>query len=230
MDFMRRLSGDVDIFCLQEVFFDKEGVPPSLRDYAVLNILQELEGALPEFRGYTGETQVCEGYRGLLTMFIRKSVIVEKVDRVPVYTHRGPGVNPEEEYEIGVQYARLKTDGNGVIVYNLHGHWSPMGKGDTETRIKQAENLKGIMDAMDGRKVLCGDFNMLPDIQSMGILEEGMRNLIKEYGITSTRSPLYKREVRFADYVLVSPEIMVKGFRVLEDVVSDHLPLYLEFS
>ena len=57
-----------------------------------------------------------------------------------------------------------------------------------------------------------------------------MRNLIKEYRITSTRSHFYESDVRFADYVLVSPEIKVRDFRVLDDVVSDHLPLYVEFS
>ena len=52
-----------------------------------------------------------------------------------------------------------------------------------------------------------------------------MCNLVKAYGITSTRSLLYKRPDRFADYVLVSPEVQVEHFQVLDEVVSDHLPL-----
>ena len=57
-----------------------------------------------------------------------------------------------------------------------------------------------------------------------------MRNLIAEFGITSTRSSLYTKPLRFADYMFVSNGIEVKDFKVLPDEVSDHLALYLEFS
>jgi len=60
-----------------------------------------------------------------------------------------------------------------------------------------------------------------------------MRNLIKDYDITSTRSKLYtkhKKPVLFADYIFTSPEIEVRDFKVLPDVVSDHLPLLLDYS
>jgi endonuclease/exonuclease/phosphatase family metal-dependent hydrolase len=60
--------------------------------------------------------------------------------------------------------------------------------------------------------------------------ELGMRNLITEYGVTSTRTSLYtKTEERFADYIFVSKDIEVKDFKVLPDVVSDHAALLLEF-
>ncbi len=57
----------------------------------------------------------------------------------------------------------------------------------------------------------------------------GLRNLIKEYGITSTRTSFYTKPEKFADYMLVSPGVEVKDFKVLPDEVSDHSPLYLEF-
>ena len=57
-----------------------------------------------------------------------------------------------------------------------------------------------------------------------------MRNLIRENNITSTRTELYEKELRMADYIFVSPEVTVKDFKVLPDVVSDHSPLYMEFE
>lgn len=57
-----------------------------------------------------------------------------------------------------------------------------------------------------------------------------MHNLISEYNVTSTRSSLYTKEEKFADYTFISKGIAVQGFRVLQDVVSDHLPLLLEFD
>ena len=58
----------------------------------------------------------------------------------------------------------------------------------------------------------------------------GMRNLIKEYNITSTRTSFYKKPVRFADFVFVSKDIKVNDFKVLPDEVSDHAPLFLDFE
>ena len=58
--------------------------------------------------------------------------------------------------------------------------------------------------------------------------EEGLRNLVKEYGIISTRTSFYEKEGKMADYALVSPELNVLDFRVLPDEVSDHAALYLE--
>ncbi len=57
-----------------------------------------------------------------------------------------------------------------------------------------------------------------------------MRNLVKEYRVTSTRSQLYKKPDKFADYILVSPEVIVEDFKVLEEEMSDHLPLLLTFQ
>ena len=56
-----------------------------------------------------------------------------------------------------------------------------------------------------------------------------MRNLVKEYEITSTRTSFYKKsEDKHADYIFVSNGIEVKDFRVLPEEVSDHSALYLE--
>jgi endonuclease/exonuclease/phosphatase family metal-dependent hydrolase len=62
------------------------------------------------------------------------------------------------------------------------------------------------------------------------IEDSGMRNLIKEYGITSTRSSFYKKPERFADYTFVSKETKVNNFKILPDEISDHLAMYLDFE
>jgi hypothetical protein len=60
--------------------------------------------------------------------------------------------------------------------------------------------------------------------------EAGLRNLIKGYGITSTRTSLYKKEHRFADYTFVSENISVIDFKILPEEVSDHNAMYLDFE
>ncbi len=57
-----------------------------------------------------------------------------------------------------------------------------------------------------------------------------MRNLVKEFGVKSTRSKLYTKPVKFADYILVSNDVKVNKFDVINMEVSDHLPLFLDFD
>jgi endonuclease/exonuclease/phosphatase family metal-dependent hydrolase len=61
-------------------------------------------------------------------------------------------------------------------------------------------------------------------------LEQNLINLITKYNIENTRSKFYKRNEKFADYILISPEITVKEFSVVDKHVSDHLPLLLDFK
>jgi endonuclease/exonuclease/phosphatase family metal-dependent hydrolase len=84
---------------------------------------------------------------------------------------------------------------------------------------------------LDTPKILCGDLNLKPDTQSLKILEEGMVNQIAINNIKSTRSvQYYPKAERFADYIFISKDIHVNSFKVLPDEVSDHLPLFLDFS
>ena len=72
-------------------------------------------------------------------------------------------------------------------------------------------------------------YNLLPGTESVHMLEEsGMRNLIREYGVTSTRSSFYTKPEKFADYAFVSSGVSVTDFKVLPDAVSDHLALEAE--
>ncbi len=77
-----------------------------------------------------------------------------------------------------------------------------------------------------------GDFNLLPDTESIRMISNnlGCLNLIDKYNIKSTRTSLYKKPLRFADYVFVSNNIKLKEFKVLPDEISDHSPLFLEIE
>ena len=83
---------------------------------------------------------------------------------------------------------------------------------------------------MAGTKIICGDFNLTLNTKSMTIIDENMRNLIREYNITSTRNHFFPYPDKFCDYVIVDKDVKVNDFRVLEDEISDHLPLVLDFD
>src|SRR3989304_780654 len=70
------------------------------------------------------------------------------------------------------------------ILNNHQGFYNPQLNG-----YDQAGEVK-----FNGQKILCGDFNLNPDTKSLNILDRGMKNLIKEYKVKSTRSGLYKKD------------------------------------
>jgi len=130
-----------------------------------------------------------------------------------------------------LQFVKVLGPSGPLSVLNFHGLWNGLGKGDSNERIAQSRR---ILEFVGGRRepfVLCGDFNLLPGAESLRILEAaGLRNLVAEFGVLSTRTRLYARPEQFADYVFISDGIIVYDFRVLSDEVSDHAPLLLEFD
>ena len=113
----------------------------------------------------------------------------------------------------------------------MHGLWQKnTSKKDTPERLLQSNLIKDFLNKKDGKKILCGDFNLSIAGDSLKILEKGMINLIKKYDVKCTRSSFYPKDDKFADYVLVSKDIEIKEFNVLKNEVSDHLPVLLEFN
>ena len=113
---------------------------------------------------------------------------------------------------------------------NLHGHWTGKNKGDVPARLEQSRTILETLGLFGSTPtVLCGDFNLVPDTDSIRMIETKMRNLVVEHGVTSTRTSLYAYEEKFADYVFVTGTNEL-GFSVLPDEVSDHAPLMVEIA
>lgn len=219
---------DVDIFCLQEVFNGVRNFGRPAAKEAVGDIFERISNLLPEHQGFYCDEQ--EGEEGE-AIFVRKSLGVERADQEYVHRWKNAMRSEDDGRMLGraLQYIRFRWAGRYYTVAHVHGLWNGQGKGDSPDRIKQSQKIKALLDDLDGPKVLTGDLNLLPDTQSMRILDDGMKNLVREYGIMGTRSSLYANAEKYADYILTSDEIEVVDFCVLQETVSDHLPLYLEF-
>src|SRR5260370_1081065 len=165
-----------------------------------------------------------------LAIFARKTLSVDEVGEHFVHRQRNSIIGANNA-TIGrnLQYIQFHLADKPVTVINMHGLWNGKGKTDSPKRLEQSRKVKGFLETISGAKILCGDLNVLPTTQSLALLEQDLRNLVKAYGITSTRSPFYQQPDRFADYVLVSPDVQVEGFQVLDEEVSDHSPLLLTF-
>ena len=129
------------------------------------------------------------------------------------------------------QWVKIGRKDDEITVMNVHGLWQKdSNKKDTPERTHQSHQIRKFLDFQVGKKIICGDLNLALDTESMKILEKGMVNLIKKYSVSSTRSSIYTKPEKFADYIIVSEDIKVDDFKVLQDEVSDHLPLSLDFE
>lgn len=217
---------EVDIFCFQEVYHQARNKVSDEDREVSLNIFSELHALLPNHRAYF--RPVVQNSYGI-GMFVNKEIEVLDEGEIPIYEnphYRGLGPT----HSRNLQWLQCRLNGQTHTIMNVHGLWNGKGKTDSPERISQSQRIKEFMGSIETPKILCGDFNLRPDTESMKMVEKGMNNLIQTYKISSTRTSLYPKEEKFADYVLTSPEISVGHFAVLKEEVSDHAPLFLEFT
>jgi endonuclease/exonuclease/phosphatase (EEP) superfamily protein YafD len=164
-------------------------------------------------------------------MFVRKGIEVKAEGSYEIFKITDDLGLPEDIkiWNRLLQYITVPYKNSEITIFNLHGLYTGGGKGDGIARLEQSRKVSNFMRNHRGSKILCGDFNLNPETESIKIFEEGMVNLIKEKGIVSTRSHIYSGDNKYADYIFTSPDVAVLHFEVLQDTVSDHLPLYIEF-
>ena len=228
---------DVDIFCLQEIwsapYEHLEGRVAGGLDLNHSEIMvygmQEISAILDNHTAYFKPHHL-DNY-GLMILVKKDLDVIAEGD---VFVYKEKGHIPEGDigfHARNVQYITIQSPKGSRIILNFHGLWNGGGKGDSDDRLLQSDRIIEFMKTLSDPFLICGDFNLLPDTESLKKLEDfGLRNLIKEYGIVSTRTSFYKKENKFADYALINEGVEVKDFKVLPDEVSDHSPLYLDFE
>lgn len=237
IDFIKEKSQGVDIFCFQDSLFgSKPDFTPIQNGRA--NLFVEMEKVLSEFNSVIYRDPDESYIHGELlpldigcgqVIFVRKSFKI--LESGGFRSHEDSPYHKGGDMVSGrCQWIKFQSNKEEqVTVLNMHGLWQRNSKKvDTPERLQQSEKLNEFFKHVEGKKILCGDFNLNPDTESIKILEKDMKNLVKEYSITSTRTSFYNKPEKFADYIFVSPDVEVKDFKVLPDEVSDHSALFLE--
>ncbi len=241
LKFIEANRDQTDIFCFQEVFRSDRAVRNPNGSWS--NTLAEIQELLPDFNFYFSPTYHGTDFdnkvdyplsQGQSTFWNKKLTIKEKGE---IFVNRsendmgwfdwGKKPNPPKNF--------LYTVFNNFLVVNFHGYWEPAPKYDTPERFKQSEMIIEFIKHYDLPTIIAGDFNLGIDTKALSMFEDaGFRNLVKESNAPTTRSSLYDIKWRaidkFADYIIVSKDVMVYDFKVLPDEVSDHLPLLLDFE
>lgn len=235
LGFFEKYKG-VDIFCLQEMWsrphnFGERKAGGVDLDYEKMMTqgVQEIAEVLSEHTSYF-HPHLAVNYG--LQILVKKNLKVIKDGDIFVYKHRG--YVPEGDlgtHARNIQYVTLEINDRLVTIINFHGLWNGQGKDDSEDRINQSKNILEFVSGLSGDFILCGDFNLLPETKSLKMFDEhGLRNLIKEHNITSTRTSFYTKPIKYADYVFITNGIGAEKFKVLPEEVSDHSALLLEFN
>lgn len=208
--FIQTQLHDTHLFCFQEV-----------RDDMIL-ICEEL---LTRYKSITATKHITQ-----TDYFAQASYLHTDISIISSETllHRFPACG------LGI-YSHIQYQNQDVHVINMHGISKPGDKQDTQGRLQQSSAIIDLLKNKEGVKIIGGDFNLLPETQSVSMFEEnGYRNLIKDYVIDTTRNRLaweqYPCKQLHADYVFVSQDIKVTGFSVPKNEISDHLPLLLDIE
>lgn len=237
-----------DVLCLQEVtrtpgldgwttFSDAERALPQRA-----NLFADVQRLLPRHQGWfvaSDAGPVLDG-NGVthrqdfgVAMFVDERLPV--IGQVARFVH-GSFVD-HDEWTIGdrpriAQAIRVvdRSAGRAVSIVHAHGLRDPAGKHDTPARREQAARLAALVEdvrAAGDLTILCGDLNLLPTSETFGVLSEiGLTDLV---GTGDTRTTLYGKPLRHANYLLVSHPDDVKHFDTPAlPEVSDHRPLILE--
>ena len=228
---------DADFLCLQEVWaapYDAlEGVQAGAEAIVHAEIMvhgkQQIAALLADHAAFFHPSHL-DGY-GLMTLVSKRLKVVGSGD---VFVHRERGYVPQGNIGLharNLQFVTVSLRSGPLTVINFHGLWNGLGKGDSAERIAQSRRILDFLGSRQEPFILCGDFNLRPDTESIAMLKSaGLRDLVAEYGVSSTRTQLYTRPERYADYIFVSDGIAVSEFGALPDEVSDHAPLALEFA
>ncbi|GAA4124348.1 endonuclease/exonuclease/phosphatase family protein [Aminobacter aganoensis] len=245
-------AADPDVFCLQEA----TGTPGSTSPWLVYrdgggellqraNLFAEVARALPGHQAFfcpAARGPLFDGDQAIpsewgLATFVRRSLPI--VGQVQGFIHgafsaNGFGDHPRSRNAHAVRLHDHAT-GRTTVVVHLHGLRELNGKGDTPARDAQTTRLIELIGRLrqegDGL-VVCGDFNVLPDSRMLAALSDiGLTELVTRHGFTDTRTSFYSKAPRYADYMLVSDDIDVCRFEVVEEPeVSDHRALLLEIG
>lgn len=235
LNFIDEEAKTTDIFCFQEIL---DSTAPMGEDKEERHrLLEILKQRLPEFNSYFSPTQ--DGFDcGVIAdsrisfgpaIFIRKNLKVELFDSIFIYRERNSIIGDDlTTLPYNAQFLTF-SDGAGkkITVVNVHG-LSDWPKIDTPARIKQSMLINEFLCKQRTAEIICGDFNLFPDTESVRLLEFGRKNLVDELGISTTRPDTVK-DPHVSDYVFVSRDVEVGDFTVPAIKVSDHLPLILTF-
>lgn len=243
INFVKEESKNTDVFCFQEILTSKEH--ETVRDGLRIHLFDDLSEVLKDHQGFFDGVSKGANFDHLidydlvlgLAIFIKKDVVIKNHGDVMIGGERFQKLVADlSNVPRNLQFVQLEGE-KPISIFNFHGIWMPVNKLDSPDRLEQSNKVLEFLDQFGGAKILCGDFNLMPNTKSIAMIEQrGFRNLVKDFDIQDTRGPINKKKYggvslqSYADFMFTSKEVKIVDFQVPQVAVSDHLPLILEFE
>lgn len=236
-----------DIACFQEVTrgldnkADERFISKNAIDEGTSNLRQSFFGPTNVFgevrmKDFHGKENFYFDPKGLLEMgnYTKTGFEITKAQSIFLegnFTYNTSHDTWPGEQSRAILVTDLLSDGKKLRIINYHGIWTSDKKGNTKTLLACKEILN-VAKKFEGSVIICGDFNLFPDTPSMKVFTEDFVSLVDKFNIQSTRPSTNELNSNrnVVDYVFVSKTIKVRGFKVYDNDVSDHLPLVLDFE
>lgn len=209
VDFIKDQTQDTDIFCLQE---------------ATDEMKHRCQDLFVNYKEISDYKFISDNNNFPQTMFIRNDIKIVS-----------SGTLFQGDMDCGLAvYAQVKVGTDMMYICNVHGMARPNDKLDSPGRLKFSKELVEFFKDKNGPVIIGGDFNLEPGTESIGIFKEnGYRDLINECDIKTTRNHFAwdrfpDSKMYYSDYVFLNKKIEDVNFTVLDNEISDHLPLLLE--
>jgi len=128
-----------------------------------------------------------------------------------------------------LQRATVKCDSGLIHVLNYHGYHDHNSKNGCDETIRQCGFIANYVNNLSGKILLCGDFNLNPDSDSIKIIESVMCNHVTLNNFNNTRTNLTEKS-GVSDYIFSKGNFENTSFKVLDEIASDHCALTFEFK
>jgi len=133
---------------------------------------------------------------------------------------------------------KIKINNQSLWTINAHLPWTKRAEIESQARTELSGKIYEFIKTINDFFVLTGDFNSSPLTKAVMQFVDVARNLIVENKIKNTLNSRTHRAANFifpegaaVDYILVSKNLKVNSFRVLENIdLSDHLGLMAEIE
>jgi endonuclease/exonuclease/phosphatase family metal-dependent hydrolase len=128
-----------------------------------------------------------------------------------------------------LQVAVVRIDDSPFNILNHHGYHIKGSKAGNDETLRQMRIIADTIATLKGPIILCGDFNLSPDSESIAIINDKLTNLSIKNGLKRTYNQFSVVDT-VCDYIFVNDRIKVRDFKMSDELVSDHKALILEFD
>jgi endonuclease/exonuclease/phosphatase family metal-dependent hydrolase len=220
-----------DIVCLQELNRAKETIP--LWDvYDVYDNIKTATGLPYEYFSPTVRYKImdidAEFGNGIFTnkQIAKKSTVFVNGQENYVTTPDDYVTNTRN-----AQIVELNIGKGRITIVNHHGYWEPNGMGSSIS-VEKLELLSEHLQEVDGPLIVVGDFNVSSKSEAINKFKQklGLVDLTESHNLGSTLSSDVTPYKVDCDHIFVSKHIKVKQIGLLDELVSDHKAIMLDFD